>query len=371
MSRNLRKLILLVVAVGAIGYFFYKFRNSITLEGFHWSMVGQSLRQANLFLLVLSIAAIYVCYAVRSLRWMRFSRSLGETRFSNVLSGTLVGFTCSFLLGRAGEPIRPVIIAKKDSLPVAGMFGVYVLERIFDIAATAVIAGSALLLFRGSGLGSGDSSVLLKIARSAGAALLLVLVVMIGFLIYFRFHGAGWLSRKLQHENWRTGWREKLAVLLEGFSDGLQSIRTWNDLGVLVGYSAVHWIIIIFVYLWVAHAFGGTLGQLSIAGATLVCAFTLVGSAVQFPGVGGGAQVASFLVFTLVFGVEKETAATAAITIWLIGFAACCIAGLPLLLREGWSMGDLRRMAREEEKAGEAELLREAERAGQPKETAQ
>src|SRR6202011_1710834 len=111
-------------------------------------------------------------------------------------------------------------------------------------------------------------------------------------------------------------------------------------------------------------AFGGELAKLSFAGATLVLAFTMVGSTIQFPGVGGGAQVATFLVFTLIFGVEKEPAATASIMIWLISFAGCCLAGLPLLFHEGWSMGELRRMARVEEQAVEAALLAEAEHAG-------
>ena len=74
----------------------------------------------------------------------------------------------------------------------------------------------------------------MRVARSAGFALLAGLVVIVGFLIYFRYHGAAWLSRKLQHESWRTGWREKIAVLLEGFSDGLQGVRTWEDLAVLL-----------------------------------------------------------------------------------------------------------------------------------------
>ena len=89
-------------------------------------MVAESLRNANLSLLLLAIAAIYVCYAIRALRWMQFSRIAGHNAFlERVYSATLMGFTCTFLLGRAGEPIRPVLIAKKDSLSVAGMFGVY------------------------------------------------------------------------------------------------------------------------------------------------------------------------------------------------------------------------------------------------------
>ena len=152
-----------------------------------------------------------------------------------------------------------------------------------------------------------------------------------------------------------------MAVLLEGFSDGLQGIRTWGDLAVLLAQSAVHWVLVILAYFWVLHALRGELWNMSFAAAALVLAFTLVGSAAQLPGVGGGAQVASFLVLTLVLGIDKEPAATGAIMVWLVTFASCSLVGLPLLLAEGWSMGELRQMAKAEEKAGEAALLEEAE----------
>jgi uncharacterized protein (TIRG00374 family) len=344
MLRNSRRLFLLLLAVAALGYLFYKFRHSITLEGFEWSTVGQSLRDARLSMLLLTMATVYVCFAIRALRWMRFSRTLGAAHFRNVYSATLMGFTCTFLLGRAGEPIRPVLIAKKDKLSIPRMFGVYVLERIFDVAATAVIAGSALVLFERRGLASNAGDIVVKV-RSAGILLLVGLLAAVAFLIYFRYHGAEWLAKRLQKPSWRVGWRGKVIVLLEGFAEGLQGIRTWNDLGVLLGLSVVHWFLIVLCYLWVAHAFGGQLGALSFADAALVLAFSMVGSAVQFPGVGGGAQVATFLVLTLIFGVEKVPAATMSIVVWLVTFASCCLVGLPLLFREGWSMGELRKMA--------------------------
>jgi uncharacterized protein (TIRG00374 family) len=317
-------------------------------------MVAESLRQARLPLLLLSIVAVYGLYALRALRWMAFSRTLGRTNFWNVYSATLMGFAALFLLGRAAEPIRPVLIAKKDSLSMPRMFGVYVLERVFDMAATAILAGAALLMFKGHGLINDQNAHMMSAARSAGAALFAGLVIVVAFLIYFRYHGAEWLKRRLQHPTWRAGWRSKVALLLEGFTDGLQGIRTWTDLGVLIAYTAAHWLLVVFCYLWISHAFGGELAQLNFAGATLVLAFTMVGSALQLPGVGGGAQLATFLVFTLVFGVEKEPAAVAAIMLWLITFAGCCLVGLPLLFREGWSMGELRRMASAEAQAAEA-----------------
>ncbi len=349
-----RRYLLLLLAVVVLGYFLYRFRDSITLEGFRWEMVVASIRQARISLLVLSLAAIYVCYALRALRWMRFCRWLGAARFWDVYGATLAGFTCTFLLGRAGEPIRPVLIARKSSLSMPGMFGVYVLERVFDMAATALLAVLALLLFERKGMAGAGNDLLLRVARSAGVLLLVGLVGVIAFLIYFRYHGAGWLAKKLERPKWRAGWREKIAVLLEGFSDGLRGVRTWSDLGALAGYTAAHWLLVVFVYLWVAHAFGGQLAGLGFEGATLVLAFTMVGSAAQLPGGVGGSQVATFLVFRLIFGVEKEPAATASIILWLVTFASCCLAGLPLLFSEGWSMGELRRMASAEEQAAEA-----------------
>ena len=367
MLRNSRRYLLLLLAVLALGYFLYKFRNSISLQGFRWGMVAESIRQARLSLLLLSLVTIYLCYAVRAVRWVRFCRWLGGAHFGNVYSSTLMGFTCTFLLGRAGEPIRPVLIARKDSLSIPGMFGVYVLERVLDMAATALLAVFALLSFERRGFGGSENELLMKVARSAGALLLVALVVVIGFLVYFRYHGAGWLAEKLQHSKWRAGWREKVAVLLEGFSEGLQGIRTWSDLAALSFYTALHWALVVAVYVFIAHAFPEKLSTLSLGNIVLVVAFTLIGSAAQAPAVGGGSQAATFLVLKLIFGVQPEPAAVASIVIWLVTFASCSLVGLPLLFREGWSMGELRRMARAEGQAEELQLLADAEQAAAPR----
>jgi uncharacterized protein (TIRG00374 family) len=364
MSRTLRRYLLLLLAICVIGYFLYRSRNSVTLKVFRWSMVAQSLSGARISLLLLALAAIYVCYAIRALRWMQFSRTLGKLHFWNVYSAQLMGFACLFIFGRAGEPVRPVLVARKDSLSIPRMFGVYVLERVFDIASTVVLAGFALLLFERRGLIGEDEAVFMDRARATGVALLILLVILVSVLVYFRYHGGAWLSRKLQHESWRHGWRAKVATLLEGFSEGLQGIRTWGDLGILVAYTAIHWLLVALIYMWVAHAFGGDFLDVGYAGAVLVLAFTMVGSAVQLPAVGGGAQAATFLVFTQIFNVDQEPAAVASIMLWLITFAGVCLAGVPLLLREGWSFGDLRRMAAAEEQA-KRELLEGAEQAAE------
>lgn len=351
-----KRFLLPIIGLLALGILFYKFRNSITLQGFHWGMVAESLRQARVSLLLLSIVAVYGCYALRALRWTRFTRTLGPSRFANVYRATLMGFASVFLLGRAGEPIRPILIARKDSLSIPGMFGVWALERALDMACTAVMAVGALLVFRGRGFTVAGDNPMMRFARPAAVVLFAGLAAIIALLIYFRFHGGRWLAQRLGKPAWQAGWRAKIALTLEGFSEGLQGIRTWADLGVLLAYSAAHWVLVILIYVWISRAFGGAFGQLDFGAAMLVVAFTLVGSAAQLPGVGGGAQLATFLVFTLIFGVEKEPAATVSIILWLITFAGVCLVGLPLLFIEGWSMGELRRLAE-----AEKQVVREKE----------
>jgi uncharacterized membrane protein YbhN (UPF0104 family) len=166
MLRKSRRYLLLALGLLVVGFFLYKFRNSIALAGFRWSMVGESLRHARLSLLFLALVAIYVCYAIRTLRWVRFCRWLGPASFGSVYSATLAGFASTFLLGRAGEPVRPILIARKTSLSIPGMFGVYVLERVFDMAAAVFLLVFALLSFERRGLASSDSASLMKLALS-------------------------------------------------------------------------------------------------------------------------------------------------------------------------------------------------------------
>src|SRR5207247_9531474 len=97
-----------------------------------------------------ALILIHSSYAVRSLRWMVFQRNLGRAKFWEIYASTLAGFAAVFLLGRAGEPIRPLLLARGAKLPVADIFGIWVLERLFDIASMVVIAGAALLVFKGT-----------------------------------------------------------------------------------------------------------------------------------------------------------------------------------------------------------------------------
>jgi hypothetical protein len=56
------------------------------------------------------------------------------------------------------------------------------------------------------------------------------------------------------------------------------------------------------------------------------------------------------------FNIEPETAVAAALVLWIITFASCSIAGVPLLIKEGLSIGELRRLRAQEEQELDAEM---------------
>jgi uncharacterized protein (TIRG00374 family) len=345
MRRTLRRAIWILLGLLIVAALLYRFRHIVMLGGFSWQKLGKAIVAADIPLLLCATVGIYISYAVRALRWMRFSRYMGRPTFWNVYTSTIMGFAAIFLLGRAGEPVRPLLIARKDRLPIADSFGVYVLERIFDIGATVVIAISALLAIPRQALHVGRSQALLRDARLAGWTLLGLLLILAAFLIYFRIHGGKFLDSRLDGFAGRSGWRAKLIRIIRGFAQGLQAIRSPGDLLISVAYSVLHWVVVAYVYLWVIHSFPGRLGGLDFRAALLVLAFTMVGSVMQLPAVGGGTQLATFLVLTVILGVKEEAAAAAAIVMWLVTFAAATIGGVPLFVQEGWSMGELRRLA--------------------------
>lgn len=356
MRRTFRRLLLGILIVGALAGLAYTSRHRIHLGDFTWRNFEHVVSGANIWLLIVALIGIYGTYFLRALRWRHFSQYFGPSTISEMFSGTVMGFAALFILGRAGEPVRPLLLARKSRLPVAGMFGVWVLERIFDLAGTVVLACLSLLVFSGSLSDAGANTDWVYSARTGGWVLLGLLLLVTALMIYLRLHGAGALERWLARWRSARSWRGRAATIVLGFVDGLQSLRTTSDFLVAVLYTAVLWALETIIYLWIAQAFSGDFAhsEMNFPGAMLLLAVTLVGATLQLPGIGGGAQVASFIALTTIFGVEQEPAAAIALVLWLITFAASTVVGIPLLIHEGLSMGDLRQLAIAETEAEES-----------------
>jgi uncharacterized protein (TIRG00374 family) len=352
MRATLRRVLIAIVILAALIGLAYQSRHKINLADFTWSKFIESVGQANIWLLLLSFLAIYGCYAIRAVRWQRFCRYLGPTTFTNTFAGTLMGFAAIFVLGRAGEPVRPLLLARKDRMPVASMFGIFFLERFCDFAAAAALACLSLLVFPNRLSDAGADMDWVGHFRHGAWLLLGALVGLTAVLVYYRVHGAAAVDRGLERWRNRGGVRMRFASAISGISEGLQAIRTQSDLWAAIGLTSAHWVLAVLIYMWVSQAFVHS--DMNFWGAMLLLAVTLVGSVLQLPGIGGGAQIASIVALTAIFGVDQEPAIAIAVMLWIITFAGCTLVGIPLLIHEGMSLGELRKLARAEAEAEEA-----------------
>lgn len=358
MRTGRKRFLLGAAALVILGFVLYRSRGALHLSEFSGGKLWAAIRTANPLHILLGVTIIYVCFALRAMRWQVFQRNLGKADFWSTYRLTLAGFAAILALGRPGEPIRPLLLSRESKLPIADMFGIYVLERLFDIVSTAVIASLGLLLYSPHEPVGPYSSTIQRGARTGGVLMAAFVTGIVAFLVYLRFHGTGVIERTL--DGWRSqhGWRGAVAKIILGFVRGIQTIRSWRDFALAVLLSAVHWCLIAMVYALVAHGFQGDLSALSLRDCLLVQSISLVGSVLQLPAVGGGQQFMAAAALTGVFGIEQNAATAAAVVIWLVTFASCGIAGVPLLIHEGFSFGQLREMAEHEKE----ELKHEAER---------
>ena len=210
MRATLRRAIIALIILAALIGLAYQSRHKIHITDFTWRKFIDTVSQANIWLLLLAFVAIYGCYAIRAVRWQRFCRYLGNPTFMNTFAGTLMGFSAIFVLGRAGEPVRPLLLARKDRLPVASMFGIYFLERFCDFAAAAALACLSLLVFPNRLSDAGADMEWVGHARRGGWLLLGALVGLTAVLVYYRVHGAAAVDRGL--ERWRSGSGMKMRI---------------------------------------------------------------------------------------------------------------------------------------------------------------
>src|SRR5579863_1310997 len=112
---------------------------------FDWKLFWKNTEDVNWLYLFYGFALTYVAYALRAVRWRIFLKPVHKTTTARLLAPQFVGFAALAMLGRAGEMIRPYIIAKKERLTFTSQMAVWGVERIFDMGAFALMLAVSFL----------------------------------------------------------------------------------------------------------------------------------------------------------------------------------------------------------------------------------
>jgi uncharacterized membrane protein YbhN (UPF0104 family) len=116
-------------------------------RSFDWATFWGQAHHINKRQVLYATALIYVAYFLRAVRWRVFLKTVRpEANALGLVSPTLVGFTGLALLGRAGEFIRPYLIARRMGLTFSSQLAAWAVERIFDIAAFTLLMLAAIFL---------------------------------------------------------------------------------------------------------------------------------------------------------------------------------------------------------------------------------
>lgn len=316
--------------LAAVAYVLYRLRAS----GFAWDQFTSVLRRVDWTWLAVAQALTLGTYVGRALRWEVMLRPLRkDASLWRIFSATAIGFTAVVLFGRAGEPVRPYLIAKKEGVSFSSQIAAWVLERILDLLMVLVIFGVALTQIGQSAIQPGPR---IRLAVEAGGFLaggvgVVCLALLIG-LRQFRgrvqtrlMEGLGFLP---EH------WRGRIEKFLRAFEQGMQATRSTAFALLLAVYTVVEWTVIAAAFVCVLKAFPAS-AQLGVTDAVILLGFVAFGSVVQLPGVGGGMQISTVLVLTELFGVSFEAASGIALVLWILTFVTIVPVGLALAFHDG------------------------------------
>jgi hypothetical protein len=319
------------------GFVVYRWRTS----GFAWHEFTKALADVDWSWLALALALIMATYVGRALRWEVMLRPLQKhTSLWRIFSATAIGFTAVVLFGRAGEPVRPYLISKREDVTFSSQVAAWVVERMLDLLMVLVIFGIALSQISRSAIQHGPR---VKIVLEAGGytagiigaaclALLLGLRKFHGRVQERLMEGLSFLPALLA---------AKVEKALKSFGEGMESTRSGARTALLVFYTVVEWCVIAASFGCVFKAFPAT-HELGVTDVVILLGFVCFGSIVQIPGVGGGMQIVTVLVLTEFFGITLETASGIALVLWIITFVVIVPLGLALAFHEGIKWRNLR-----------------------------
>jgi len=314
-----------------------------TYKNFDWAKLFQY--GLNWKHILHGVLLIYLAYILRAVRWKIFLRPVRkEATIMGLIPPTMIGFAALALLGRAGEMIRPYLIARRTNLPFASQVAVWAVERIFDVGGfTVLMVGAIFLPSKLRAFTDAAPPDVRHWIHLTGYALIALVVGLLTGAVLIAYRGnriAGWVEMRFSHLAENLGHR--IALKIREFTLGLKTIHGPWEFIQLSAVSVLMWWVIALSYKEVTHAYGLPMDAMSTTKVLLLMGSSMIGSMVQLPGVGGGSQLATISAMDHIFHiVPRELTVSCGIMLWLVTFAAVIPVGLVLSHHERLSLRKL------------------------------
>lgn len=343
LRKNL-KFILLVLFTVFIFWFFGR--------NLDWHEVSQSLQRARAVYIVAAVLIICLGYFLRAKRWQVLLEPITESSLKELFATTTVGFTAVFLIGRAGEIVRPMWLPMRDRRvrPSAALVTLGV-ERIFDFAAIISFFAVNLIWFDVPAGREGEFAYVKMIGY------LMLVGVACGFLaliVYQRISARVIrLAERATDRRFIPGRIRRIILsILRQLAKSLDILRDWREIASVTFWTLTLWLAIALPTWLVLLAFDLPLG---LSDAIFVMGWAAFGSVVPTPGGAAGAFHAATAGGLIFLNVAQEQAAAVSIVMHLVYFAPAVIFGLYYFLRGDISISGFRHLLSSEHAVEEIE----------------
>lgn len=309
-------------------------------SSFRWDRFFATLSQLDWGWLAGGASIALLSYFGRAARW-KVMMLPASSRLGGIFAATLIGFSAVVLLGRAGEVVRPLLIARREQSTIATQAAIWILERLFDLLAILVLFGVGLIEFNSFDLKSG--SILAPVFRVGGAVVTVAAGAASAILYVLARHpttckeqilrALAFLPSRFFHKVERT-----LASFLRG-ACSISSPRVMLSSLVL---TVVEWLLVL-AAVWCFFQAHPAFRDFGLLDAAVYLGFVSVGNIVQLPGIGGGVQIVSVVVLTELFHTPVEIATGLSLLVWA-GLALIVLPfGVPLAVAAHLKVSDIRR----------------------------
>lgn len=333
MRPNLRTILIGALTVGLLAFF---------LRNANLRQVWHEIGRARLDLIAAAVGVTGVTYVLRALRWQYLLQPVGAARFASAFRATIIGFAAlSLLPARAGEVVRPYVLARREGLSATAVFATIVIERLLDLLTVLLLFGAFVWLFD-PGMAAVDRRVFNALTvggavSAAGAlAVLGVVFVLAGHPERLGRATLG-IERVLPPKAAHVASR-----LVRLFAEGLAVMRRPGPLAAALALSFPVWLSIA-LGIWLAsRALHITFPY---TGSFLLLALLVVGVSVPTPGGIGGFHAAYQIGATAFYAAPNDRAVGAALVLHAISFVPVTLLGILFMAQDGLNLTRARSLA--------------------------
>jgi len=226
----------------------------LALRGLRLEEVWDALQGARYGWLIPGVAVYFIAVWARAWRWHYLLRPLKKIPTRTMFPVVTIGYMGNNIYpARAGELLRAYVLRRKQAVPISASLATIIVERVFD---GVVMLGFVFLnLSELASLNSGSGFVgSIRSLSLVGAGIFLAAVVV--FLLMAVFPRQ---AQSLMHLFIGRLVPKRFQPSLRGFSDrfldGLASLRSPIDVGMVLLTSIVIWLLETGKYWFVMHAF--------------------------------------------------------------------------------------------------------------------